>query len=81
MNRTNLIGYIGLALVQLNVLPAIWQAFKTGHSAPLVSVALMVVGLACYLYNSVLTGNRLYTVGNAIGLFCNTALLAAIALK
>lgn len=81
MNRTNLIGYIGLALVQLNVLPAIWQAFQTGQSAPLASVILMVVGLACYLYNSIMTKNRLYTVGNGIGLFCNTALLAAIVVK
>lgn len=80
-NHADAIGYVGLALVQLNVLPGIWQAFKGGASAPISSILLMVVGLACYLYNSVKTGNTLYTVGNAVGLVANLVLLFAVLYK
>jgi uncharacterized protein with PQ loop repeat len=74
-------GYVGLLLVQLNVLPAIWQAIQTGVAAPISSVLMMVVGLALYLYNSVETGNRLYTIGNAIGFVCNLILLFVIIVR
>lgn len=75
---TALVGYIGLALVQLNVLPAIVKAIETGASAPILSIIMMIIGLACYLYNSVKTGNTLYTVGNAVGLVSNLILLFAV---
>lgn len=74
-------GYLGLLLVQLNVLPAIWQAVQTGITAPLVSVVMMVIGLGLYLYNSLETGNRLYTIGNAIGFVCNLVLLFVIIVR
>lgn len=80
-DHTTAIGYIGLLLVQLNVLPAILEAIKTGASAPIASILMMVVGLACYLYHSVKTGNMLYTIGNGVGLACNLVLLFAVILK
>lgn len=80
-DHTAAIGYVGLILVQLNVLPAIIEAIKTGSSAPVSSILMMVVGLSCYLYNSVKTRHTLYTVGNACGLFCNLVLLLTVILK
>lgn len=77
-DHTAAIGYIGLLLVQLNVLPAILEALRTGASAPLASILMMVAGLACYLFHSVKTSNLLYTIGNGCGLACNLVLLFAV---
>ena len=81
MKFHDLIGYIGLALVQFNCVPAIIVALREGHSTPLFGVCLTVVGLACYLYNAVITKNTLYIVGNTIGLIGNLILLFAILVK
>ncbi len=75
------IGYIGLGLIQFNCIPAIIQALKTGQSTPVSGVCIMIVGLACFLYNSYKTGNTLYTVANGTGLLGNLVLLVALLIK
>lgn len=81
LNKTEVIGYIGMAMLQFNSIPAIVQALKTGASAPIATMMLSIAGLACYLYNSIKTGNTLYTVGNIIGIIGNTILLVAVLTK
>jgi hypothetical protein len=81
MQRHDIIGYLGLALLQFNCIPAIIAALQHGHSTPLFGVVLSIAGLSCYLYNSVKIGNTLYTVGNLIGLIGNTILLIALLIK
>lgn len=78
MDKVSVIGYLGLALLQFNCIPAIIQALKTGQSTPINGVILSIMGLSCYLYNSVKTSNTLYTVGNLIGLIGNIILLIAL---
>lgn len=78
MKKADLIGYVGMALLQFNSIPAIIQALKNGVSAPLATMFLTVAGLSCYLYNSVKTENTLYTVGNIIGIIGNTILIFAV---
>ncbi len=75
------IGYIGLILLQAQYIPAIWECITTGSSAPVSSILLFIIGLACYLYNSVKLGNTLYTIGNAIGIIGNLILLGMVITK
>lgn len=75
------IGYVGLVLLQLQYVPAIVQAIKTGCTMPVSSILLFIAGLSCYLYNSVKLGNTLYTIGNAVGLLGNIVLLIVVLLK
>lgn len=81
MKFHDLVGYLGLAFVQFNCVPAIIAALQQGHSTPISGVILTVVGLACYLYNAVVTKNTLYIIGNTIGLVGNLILLFAILVK
>ena len=81
LNRTEVIGYIGMGMLQFNSVPAIIQAVESGKSAPLATMFLTVAGLACYLYNSVKTKNTLYTVGNTIGIIGNSILIFAVLAK
>jgi hypothetical protein len=80
-DKAELIGYVGIALIQLNVIPAVVQAVRLGVSAPLSSIILMLTGLGLCLYNSISTGNKLYTVGNLFGFIGNLILLLAVILK
>jgi len=81
LNKTEVIGYVGMAMLQFNSIPAIIQALETGKSAPIATMVLSIAGLSCYLYNSVKTNNTLYTVGNIIGIVGNSVLLGAVLLK
>jgi uncharacterized protein with PQ loop repeat len=81
MNRVDFIGYAGLVLLQLNYVPAIYQAIKTGETMPIASLLFSIAGLSCYLYNSVKLKNTLYTIGNAIGLLGNLILLGMVVTK
>ena len=78
LNRTEVVGYLGMGLLQFNSIPAIIEAVHTGNSAPIATMALTIAGLACYLYNSVKTKNTLYTVGNVIGIIGNSILIIAV---
>lgn len=78
MKNHDFIGYLGLALLQFNCIPAIIAALQQGHSTPLLGVFLTITGLACYLYHAVVAKNTLYIIGNTIGLVGNLVLLIAI---
>lgn len=78
MKREEIIGYVGMGLITFNTIPSIVQALKSGIDIPITGVVLMVAGLICFLYNSIKTGNTLYTVANGIGLVGNLILLGAI---
>jgi uncharacterized protein with PQ loop repeat len=75
------IGYFGLAFLQFNCIPAIIAALQQNQTTPISGVILSIIGLSCYLYNSVMTKNTLYTIGNIIGLVGNCILLLAILFK
>lgn len=81
LTKAEIVGYVGMAMLQFNSVPAIIQALKTGASAPIATMFLSIAGLSCYLYNSVKTGNTLYTVGNIIGIIGNTILVIAVLAK
>lgn len=81
LNRTEVIGYVGMAMLQFNSVPAIIQSIEAGKSAPIATMILSIAGLACYLYNSIKTNNTLYTVGNTIGIIGNSILLGSVLLK
>lgn len=72
------LGWVGMACLQFNSLPAIFQAVESGMSAPIATVLLTIFGLSCYLYHSIIRGDVLYTTGNIIGITGNTILLAVI---
>ena len=72
------LGWVGMACLQFNSLPAIFQAIESGNSAPHATVILTIFGLACYLYHSIKRGDVLYTTGNLIGIVGNSILLAVI---
>jgi hypothetical protein len=78
MKSHDFVGYLGLALLQFNCIPAIIAALQQGHSTPLFGVFLTIAGLACYLYHAVIARNMLYIIGNTIGLVGNSVLLLAI---
>ena len=78
MKKEVLIGWAGLGMLQFNSIPAIFQAVESGQSAPISTIMLTLAGLACYLYNSIKTGNTLYTAGNIIGIIGNSILLAVV---
>jgi len=73
-------GWVGLACLQFNSVPAIISSLETGETTPIGTIVLTMVGLSLYLVRSLATNDTLYTMGNVIGLIGNSILLATILL-
>jgi hypothetical protein len=71
-------GWVGLACLQFNSVPAIMSSLETGETTPIGTILLTMAGLSLYLVRSLATNDTLYTMGNVIGLVGNTILLATI---
>jgi len=73
-------GWVGLACLQFNSVPAIISSLETGETTPVGTILLTLVGLSLYLIRSIATNDTLYTAGNVIGIVGNAILLATIML-
>ena len=71
-------GWVGLACLQFNSVPAIMSSLETGETTPIGTILLTMAGLSLYLVRSLATNDMLYTMGNVIGLCGNAILLATI---
>ena len=79
-NTSETMGWVGLACLQFNSVPAIISSIETGNTTPIGTILLTMIGLALYLVRSLATKDTLYTVGNIIGIVGNAILLATILL-
>jgi uncharacterized protein with PQ loop repeat len=77
---TEISGWVGLACLQFNSIPAIMSSLETGETTPIGTILLTMAGLSLYLIRSIATNDTLYTAGNVIGLVGNSILLATILL-
>jgi hypothetical protein len=75
MDFKNLIGWVGMAMLQFNSIPAIFSAVQHGSKYPLATIILTIIGLSCYMYRAIIDNDKLYIVGNTIGLVGNLILL------
>lgn len=73
-----ILGWIGMAMLQFNSVPAIHSAIVNGTSTPVATVGLTIGGLTCYLIRAACRFDMLYLVGNMIGLIGNLILLAVL---
>ena len=78
---SQIVGYAGLILLQCNFLPAIYQAIQSDVKMSVPSLALYVVALSCFLYNSVKEKNTLYIWSNIFGVVGNAILLTLAVIK
>ena len=78
LNSGEVAGWVGLACLQFNSVPAIISSVETGSTTPVGTVGLTLVGLVLYLIRSISAQDTLYTVGNTIGIVGNLILLATI---
>lgn len=75
----NALGWVGMLLLQMQSIPAIIQTVTNeATNIPLSLPVMCMMGLACYLYRSLVQGDTLYTVGNTIGLIGQFSLICAI---
>jgi uncharacterized protein with PQ loop repeat len=78
LNFGEISGWVGLACLQFNSVPAILSSVQTGETTPVGTIVLTLIGLALYLIRSIKTNDTLYTVGNIVGLVGNGILLGTI---
>lgn len=79
--NSELVGYLGLILLECNYVPAIWTAVQTGVTLPVSSLLFYVSALSCFMYNAVKERNTLYIICNAFGIVGNAILLTLAVLK
>jgi len=78
INFGEIAGWVGLAMLQFNSVPAIISSLETGETTPVGTIALTLGGLTLYLIRSLKTNDTLYTVGNTTGIVGNQILLGTI---
>jgi hypothetical protein len=75
MDFKNLIGWVGMAMLQFNSIPAIFSAVENGSKYPLATILLTIGGLCCYMVRAIADNDKLYIVGNLVGITGNLILL------
>lgn len=78
---SEIVGYLGLILLECNYIPAIWSAIQTGVTLPITSLLFYVAALSCFMYNAVKERNTLYIICNAFGIVGNAILLTLAVMK
>jgi hypothetical protein len=68
------VAYIGLFLIQLALLPSHFSTTLPHYSLPL----MVFLGLICYQYRAFIQRDRVYTLGNIVGLIMNGSMLIRI---
>jgi hypothetical protein len=76
LRRENIIGLVGLTVLQSNALPFLLAAMR-GDMPPTILPSIMTIaGLSCYLYRAIKMRDLLYIIGNSIGIISNSILIA-----
>jgi len=58
---TEISGWVGLACLQFNSVPAIMSSLETGETTPIGTILLTMAGLSLYLIRSIATNDTHYT--------------------
>lgn len=81
ITKEEFIGWLGLGLLQTNTLPSIYVAITENKSMPIVSILMILTGLSCYLYRAIKQNDKLYIVGNLMGIITNVILLGIVLIR
>lgn len=78
---SQVIGALGLVLVQMNVLASVFGVFSTGNHIPMSGLLYIMAACLCFLYNCIKEKLWLYTACNAGTLIGNAIILAVVLIK
>ncbi|MET0039300.1 SemiSWEET family sugar transporter [Dehalococcoides mccartyi] len=73
----DIIGWLGVCIGVVVPLPQLVRIFKTGKVANIsvLTYALLVVTISCYLLHAIKIGDAVFTVSNAFNLLTNSLVL------
>lgn len=73
----DIIGWLGVCIGVVVPLPQLVRIFKTGKVANIsvLTYALLVVTISCYLLHAIKIGDAIFTVSNAFNLLTNSLVL------
>jgi uncharacterized protein with PQ loop repeat len=80
-HKTEILGWLGVVLLQGATLPSMIARVTQGEAAvlpPLTMVLMVWTGLLLYLARAIYQRDLVYITSNSIGVFLNTVLLALI---
>jgi hypothetical protein len=72
--REDKIAYFGMVWIQFALLPSHFSTDLPHYSLPL----MVFIGLICYQYRAWVQRDKVYTIGNSIGLVLNASMLIRI---
>lgn len=78
---SQVVGIVGLIMVQLNVLAAVFGVFSTGNHIPVSGLLFIMVACLCFLFNCIKEKLWLYTLCNAGTLAGNAVILLVVILR
>tara|TARA_B100000809_G_C14968290_1_gene469939 strand:+ start:381 stop:689 length:309 start_codon:yes stop_codon:yes gene_type:complete len=68
------VAYVGMVCIQFALAPSHLSTDLPHYSLPL----MVFIGLICYQYRAFIQRDRVYTIGNAVGLIMNGSMLIRI---
>ena len=68
------VAYVGMVCIQFALAPSHLSTDLPHYSLPL----MVFIGLICYQYRAFIQRDRVYTIGNAVGLLMNGSMLIRI---
>lgn len=78
MNNAKYFGFLGTVCLQMSAIPAIVQAIKTGETAPLSTLILIIIGLCACTVQEIHAKLWAYVAGSVIGIVGHVAIVVVI---
>lgn len=71
-------GAIGMLSLQISTIPALWQAIRTGETAPLSSLLLITAGMICCIIQEVQAKLWAYVIGSTVSVIGHVAIILVV---
>jgi hypothetical protein len=76
--KAKLFGMLGILCLQTSTLPALWQAIRTGESAPIATLLLITLGMVFCIIQEYHAKLWAYVLGSAVTIVGHIAIVLVV---
>jgi len=76
--KAKIMGTLGMACLQTSTIPALWQAIRTGESAPISTLLLITLGMVFCIIQEYHAKLWAYVIGSTVTIVGHIAIIVVV---
>ncbi len=76
--KAKIMGALGMACLQTSTIPALWQAIRTGESAPISTLLLITLGMVFCIVQEYHAKLWAYVIGSTVTIVGHIAIIVVV---